>query len=118
MTRQLARALSRRAFLVGGLEAVTAAAASAYLPASSLAAPAAQSPINLDFVVWGYKVEVVQDNINQFQAKNPSIMVKLGDYPWESFHESMVNRFRSKTPTDVTYNGGDWLGEFAKAGWV
>ena len=30
----------------------------------------------------------------------------------------MVNRFISKTPTDVTYNGGNWLNEFAAAGWV
>ena len=30
----------------------------------------------------------------------------------------MVNRFISKTPTDVTYNGGNWLEEFAAAGWV
>jgi multiple sugar transport system substrate-binding protein len=30
----------------------------------------------------------------------------------------MVNRFRSKTPTDVAYNGGNWLEEFAAAGWV
>jgi multiple sugar transport system substrate-binding protein len=30
----------------------------------------------------------------------------------------MVNRFRSETPTDVAYNGGNWLEEFAKAGWM
>ena len=30
----------------------------------------------------------------------------------------MVNRFISKTPTDVSYNGGNWLNEFAAAGWV
>ena len=30
----------------------------------------------------------------------------------------MVNRFITKTPTDVTYNGGNWLNEFAAAGWV
>jgi multiple sugar transport system substrate-binding protein len=30
----------------------------------------------------------------------------------------MVNRFQSKTPMDVAYDGGNWLPEFAAADWV
>ena len=73
---------------------------------------------NLDFTVWNYAVDIVQDNIDLFQEANPEITVQLSDFAWPVFHETMVNRFISKTPTDVTYNGGNWLNEFAAAGWV
>ena len=72
----------------------------------------------LDFTVWNYAVDIVQDNIDRFQEINPEITVKLSDFAWPVFHETMVNRFISKTPTDVSYNGGNWLNEFAAAGWV
>ncbi|HET7678205.1 MAG TPA: extracellular solute-binding protein [Candidatus Limnocylindrales bacterium] len=72
----------------------------------------------LDFVVWSYSVETILDNIKQWEATNKDITVKLTDYPWNAYHETMVQRFSSNTSTDVLYNGGDWLPEFAKAGWV
>lgn len=107
----LFRRLTRRG-LVGG------AAAALALP--NLAAPrwAAAQGGSLDFVVWSYGVDIIQDNIKRFQEKFPGITVKLSDFAWNAYHETMVNRFRSKTSTDVAYNGGDWLEEFAKAGWV
>ena len=48
----------------------------------------------------------------------PEVTVNLSDFAWQTYHETMVNRFRSETPTDVAYNGGNWLEEFAAAGWV
>lgn len=112
-TRDLtSRKLSRRKF-VGGA-AAAAIAAPAFLRSSRSAVAAVQ----IDFTVWNYAVDIVQDNINLFQQQYPDITVNLSDFAWPSFHETMVNRFRSKTPTDVTYNGGNWLEEFAAAGWV
>ena len=73
---------------------------------------------DLDFVIWSYSVETVQSNINKFQEKYPEITVDLSDFSWNSYHETMVNRFNSETPMDVAYDGGNWLPEFAKAGWV
>jgi multiple sugar transport system substrate-binding protein len=102
--------LSRR-FVLGGAAALA-------LPALLTGRRAASAATNLDFVVWSYAVDLVQDNIKKFQDANPDIAVALSDFAWNAYHETMVNRFRSKTPTDVAYNGGDWLEEFAKAGWV
>ena len=110
--KHLGHRLSRRGFVGAAAGAAIAAPAFLRTPRSALAAT------ELDFTVWNYAVDIVQDNINRFQETNPEITVKLSDFVWQAFHETMVNRFISKTPTDVTYNGGNWLNEFAAAGWV
>lgn len=104
--------LHRRSFL--GATAGAAIAAPAFLRAPQSAAAAAA----LDFTIWNYASDIVQDNIDIFQEINPEITVTLSDFGWPVFRETMVNRFISRTPTDVSYNGGNWLNEFAAAGWV
>lgn len=74
--------------------------------------------VTLEFVVWNYSLETIQDNIAQFQQANPNIKVNLKDYSWNTYHDVMVLRFKGKTKTDIMYNGEDWLPEFAAAGWV
>lgn len=76
------------------------------------------SGVDLDFVIWSYEVETVADNVKRFQQEYPDLSVKLNDFSWNRYHDTMVNRFNSETPTSVAYNGGDWLPEFAAAGWV
>ena len=44
---------------------------------------------------------IVQDNINIFQGAYPDVSVKLSSFTWQTFHETMVNRFRSKTRPPV-----------------
>jgi multiple sugar transport system substrate-binding protein len=105
------RTISRRTF-AGGAAAALAAPAILRAPRPAAAAT------NLDFVIWNYAEDIVQDNINIFQQAHPDVSVKLSSFTWQTFHETMVNRFRSKTATDVAYNGGNWLEEFAAAGWV
>jgi multiple sugar transport system substrate-binding protein len=107
-----ARRLHRRSFLGAAAGAAIAAPAFLHAPQSAAAATA------LDFTIWNYAADIVQDNIDIFQEINPEITVALSDFGWPVFHETMVNRFISKTPTDVSYNGGNWLNEFAAAGWV
>lgn len=107
------RRLSRRAFAGGGAAAL-AAPALLRSPRSA----SAQEQTSLDFVIWNYAEDIVQDNINIFQEQFPNVSVTLSSFTWQAYHETMVNRFRSKTPTDVAYNGGNWLEEFAAAGWV
>lgn len=130
-----ARPMDRRTFLkgmagagialgLGGLAgcapiaipAVTPAPAQQQAPAA--AEPVSAAPINLDFIVWSYSVETILDNIKLFEEQYPGVKVNLTDYSWTAYHETMVNRFSSNTPTDVAYSGGDWLPEWAKAGWV
>jgi multiple sugar transport system substrate-binding protein len=102
--------ISRRGFVSG---------AAALVGTAALRAPRrAAAATNLDFVVWNYAVDIIQDNIDLFQEKYPDVSVKLSDFAWPAFHETMVNRFQSHTSTDVAYNGGNWLEEFAAAKWV
>lgn len=76
-------------------------------------------PITIDWVVWSYSVETILDNIQKFEAEyDNQIKVNLTDIAWNAYHETIVNRFQSKTPTDVIYNGGNWLPEMVRAGWV
>src|SRR5512137_1841622 len=74
--------------------------------------------VTLEFVVWNYSLDTIQDNIAQFQKANPNIKVNLTDYSWNTYHDTMGLRFKGKTKTDIMYNGEDWLPEFAAAGWV
>lgn len=84
----------------------------------SLASVMAASKVTLEFVVWNYSLETIQDNIKKFEALNPDIKVRLTDYTWPDYHDIMVLRLRGKTRTDVIYSGEDWLPEWAAAGWL
>lgn len=108
------RGFSRRSLLKG----TGGAAAALALPGGAMTTFGQGADVNLDFVVWSYAIDIIQDNIAIFEEQNPGITVNLSDFSWNAYHETMVNRFRSNTPTDVAYNGGDWLEEFATAGWV
>lgn len=87
-------------------------------PATTEAEAMPATEINLDFVVWSYSIETILDNIKLFEEQYPGYKVNLTDYSWTAYRETMVNRFTSKTATDVAYSGGDWLPEWAKAGWL
>ena len=115
--------LSRRKFLKRGLGG--AAGASLLLtPGLRLFAggegkpTVEEGPVTLEFIVWSYSIETILDNIAKFEAANPDISVNLTDYPWPTYHDTIVLRFKGKTPTDIIYCGEDWLPEWAAAGWV
>jgi multiple sugar transport system substrate-binding protein len=113
------RRFSRRDFL--GRAAAAAVLAGVAGPLSACKPPegaGGSGGTDLDFVIWSYNVETVQSNVDRFQEEYPKIAVNLSDFSWNSYHSTMVNRFNSKTPMDVAYNGGNWLPEFAAAGWV
>ena len=84
-----------------------------------LAAPAmAQDDITLEFVVWNYSLDTIEDNVRQFEEANPGVTVNVTDYTWPDYHDSLVLRFRSGTTTDVIYGGQDWLPGWAAAGFL
>ena len=88
--------------------AVTAAAL------TGLAMPAAaQEQIELEFTVWNYSIDAIQDNIRKFEELNPGVTVKLTDYAWPDYHDTMVLRFRNNPP-DIVYSGEDWLPEWVR----
>jgi len=78
----------------------------------------AQSTTDLNFVVWNYSLDTVQDNIARFEAADPGVKVTLADYTWKDYFDTMVLRFRGSTPTHVMYCGEDWLPGWALAGWL
>jgi multiple sugar transport system substrate-binding protein len=91
------------------------------LAAALLAAPIADAgaqDITLEFVVWNYSLDTIEDNVRQFEEANPGIKVNVTDYTWPDYHDSLVLRFRSGTTTDVIYGGQDWLPAWAAAGFL
>ncbi len=96
--------------------AVAVAAATALGAAAPPAATAEE--ITLEFVVWNYSLDTIQDNIAIFEELNPDIKINLTDYTWLDYHDTMVLRFRGNTRTDVVYGGQDWLPAWASAGWL
>ncbi len=82
------------------------------------AGPAAAQDITLEFTVWNYSLDTVQDNAKKFEAENPGIKVKITDYTWQDYHDSLILRFRGGTTTDVAYVGQDWLPAWAAAGFL
>ena len=82
------------------------------------AAPAWAEDITLEFTVWNYSLDTIEDNAKKFEAENPGIKVKITDYTWQDYHDAMVLRFRGGTTTDVAYVGQDWLPAWAAAGFL
>src|SRR2546428_3051630 len=72
----------------------------------------------LNLVSWSYGVEIVRDNIAKFQQRYPGVTVNYNDFSWATYHDAMVARFVSRTPTDVLYSSDHWLQEWAAAGWI
>src|SRR5690606_10588562 len=79
---------------------------------------ASAQDITLEFVVWNYSLDTIQDNVKKFEEANPGIKVNVTDYTWPDYQDSLVLRFRGDTQTDVIYGGQDWLPGWASAGFL
>jgi multiple sugar transport system substrate-binding protein len=93
------------------------AEAPAAAPAEKEAAAPAEE-VALDFVVWSYSIETIQDNISKFEAQNPGVGVSLSDFSWFDYHDVMATRFTGGTPTHLAYSSDHWLNEWVAAGWI
>jgi len=78
----------------------------------------AAAPVQLTFTVWSDGIDVIQDNIQKFQARNPGVKVALNDFPFERFTDVMTARFVGKTSTDISYSSDHWLQQWAAANWI
>jgi multiple sugar transport system substrate-binding protein len=92
--------------------------AAALAGSAIISQPAAAEDITLEFTVWNYSLDTIEDNARKFEAENPGIKVKITDYTWQDYHDSLVLRLRSGTPTDIAYVGQDWLPAWAAAGFL
>jgi multiple sugar transport system substrate-binding protein len=107
------------AFLIIAAGAVGCAPAQTPPPAAVTEAPQAPAgPTEMTFVIWSYGVETIQDNIKNFEAKYPEAKVKLQDFSWLDYHDTIVSRSTANTPTDLLYSSDHWLQEWASAGWL
>jgi multiple sugar transport system substrate-binding protein len=87
-------------------------------PPAEEAPPAEAEPTSLDFVVWSYGIETIQDNIANFQMANPECQINLQDYSWLDYHDTMVGRFAGGNPPPLLYGSDHWLQEWAAANWL
>jgi multiple sugar transport system substrate-binding protein len=99
--------------------AATEAPAAAGAPAATEApaAPAA-GPVSMDFVVWSYGLDTINDNIKNFEALYPNISVELKDYSWLDYHDTIVGLFVAGNSPYLLYGSDHWLNEWASAGWL
>jgi multiple sugar transport system substrate-binding protein len=73
---------------------------------------------SLEFVVWAYGLETIQDNIENFQSANPQCEINLVNYGWTDYHETMVGRFAAGDAPPLLYGSDHWLQEWGSAGWL
>ncbi|MGB3703129.1 MAG: extracellular solute-binding protein [Anaerolineales bacterium] len=108
--------------LIAMLAVACGAPAAEAPPAEEEAAPPAEEeaagPTSLDFVVWSYGIETIQDNIANFEAANPECQINLQDHSWLEYHDTMVGRFAAGSPPPLLYGSDHWLQEWASAGWL
>jgi multiple sugar transport system substrate-binding protein len=93
----------------------------------SACAPAAQrgggqasgAPIDLELMAWTYSIDVVRDNLDQFEQMNPGVKVKVSDFAVAAYPETIVTRFSAGgRPPDLMYGFDQWLQQWAAAGWI
>ncbi|MGH8936446.1 MAG: ABC transporter substrate-binding protein [Acidimicrobiia bacterium] len=87
-------------------------------PVQEGAEPAAGEGTQLDFVVWSYSIETIQDNIAQFEQLSPGVQVSLEDHSWFDYHDIMATKFTGGNPPEVQYSSDHWLQEWVAAGWL
>ena len=100
----------RQLFTIGALAAAGALLA---LPTTGRA-----QDVTLEFVVWNYSLETIQDNVAKFEAAEPRHQGQRHRLHLAGLPRHMVLRLRGNTQTDVIYGGQDWLPSWASAGWL
>jgi len=79
---------------------------------------ASSGSVHLNFMVWSYGIDTIQDNIKKFQSSNPSVTVSLADTSWFNYHDTMATKFTAGGAPDVAYSSDHWLREWVSAGWI
>lgn len=77
-----------------------------------------EGEVTLDFRVWSYGVETIQDNIANFEDLHPNVTVDLSDHSWEEYSTVIATAFTGGNPPDVLYSSDHWLQEWVAAGWL
>jgi multiple sugar transport system substrate-binding protein len=70
----------------------------------------------LDFWAMGREAEVVEGLLTAFQARHPSIEVRVQQLPWTAAHEKLLTAFAGDALPDLCQLGNTWLPEFSALG--
>ncbi len=109
------REFVRRAVLAG----ISAPAALAFLEACSQGNQAnTGGPVHLQFMVWSYEVQTIQDNIKNFEKNDKNVTVTVQDTSWNTYHDTMATKFTTGAAPDVAYSSDHWLREWVAANWI
>ena len=104
------QAISRIGAAAIGIGAVVAAAAGGYYYVSTQGGQqrttitSSAGPIRIDFFIWQYGVQMVQDNVARYNAAHPESNVVLSSVPQETYGDDVISRFSSAVPTDILYS--------------
>src|SRR4030067_1500410 len=75
--------------------------------------------IPLNFMVWTFAIDTIQQTITRFKQRYPTIDVRLTDYNWGQYPDTIVANFVSgSNAPDVLYSSDHWLQQWAAAGGV
>ncbi|HEU5300305.1 MAG TPA: sugar ABC transporter substrate-binding protein [bacterium] len=83
--------------------------------------PAVQAApqVSLNFMVWTFAIDTINDNIKKFQQRHPNVNVRLVDYNWGQYPDTIIANFVSgSNAPDVLYSSDHWLQQWAAAGWI
>lgn len=79
--------------------------------------PPATGPVEVRFVILGYGPNtpvLYQEAIDDFEAQNPNIKVKLENVSWDLAHEKLVGWIASGDVPDISVIGPKWLPELMR----
>ena len=129
MSEDKSKKVDRRGFLkkvaVGGVVAAAAAGGLGYYLSQPSAPPvtpttttSAAGPTKIDFFIWQYGVQMVQDNVGRYNAAHPESNIVLSSVPQETYGDDVIARFSSNVPTDLLYSDVNYQILFEPAGWI
>jgi len=80
------------------------------------AAPAAAGKVPLRFVVMDYDAKMLPDTqalVDEFNASQDAIEVKLDVYSWATGHDTLVTQISGGQAPDLANGNSQWVGEWA-----
>ena len=79
----------------------------------------AATRLTISFTVWTFAVDLINENIRRFQQLYPNIDVKLSDYNWGQYNDTIVaSMVGGQNTPDILYSSDHWLQQWAAAGWI
>jgi multiple sugar transport system substrate-binding protein len=90
----------------------------AALLAVAVAGCARDEPETAELRFWamGREGEVVSELVEEFEAENPDIRVRVQQIPWTAAHEKLLTAFVGEAMPDVSQLGNTWVPEFEALG--